>query len=115
MERSLKGCQDRLLDILGPLARIIDSVEESQMNGTPLDTNLIRGWSQRAMILLGNANASLNAERRRVVLTKISPKLSDMADREPSQNPKGLLFGEDLSRLASTCPHSQLWRKPKKI
>lgn len=96
MERSLKGCQDRLLDVLGPLTRIIDSAEESHINGTPLNTELIRGWSQRALIRLVNANASLNAERRRVVLPKINPKLSDMADREPSQNPKGLLFGEDL-------------------
>lgn len=104
MERSLKGCQDRLLGVLGTLTRIIDSAEESHINGTPLNTELIRGWSQRALIRLVNANASLNAERRRVVLPKINPKLSDMADREPSQNPKGLLFvGRSYQILGEVC------------
>lgn len=94
MERSLKGCQDRPLDILGPLSRILDMAEECHINDTPLDTDLFRGWSQRALVLL--VNASLNIERRRVILTKINPKLGDMAEKEPSQNPKGLLFGEDM-------------------
>lgn len=101
MERSLKTCQDRMLDVLGPLAKIIDAAEESHINGSPLNTDTIRGWSQRALVLLGNANSSLNAERRRVVLSNISPKLSDLADKEPSSNPRGMLFGEDLIKTLS--------------
>lgn len=37
-ERRLKQCQDKLLDTLGPLARILDLAEESSINGTPVDT-----------------------------------------------------------------------------
>lgn len=96
MERSLKSCQDRLLDTLGPLCRLIDLIEENYINGSQPDINLLRGWSQRTLILLGNANASLNTERRKVVLSKIDPKLCDMAEKESSNNPNGLLFGEDL-------------------
>ncbi|KAJ1157990.1 hypothetical protein NDU88_010686 [Pleurodeles waltl] len=43
LKRSLKSCQDRLLDVVGPLARIIDMVEEVHTNDLPLDVNLLRG------------------------------------------------------------------------
>ncbi|KAJ1082631.1 hypothetical protein NDU88_002796 [Pleurodeles waltl] len=77
LERSLKSC---LLDMVGTMARIIDMVEDAHINEIPLDINLPRGCSQRGMVLLGNSNSGLNAERRRVVLLKICPKLGDLPE-----------------------------------
>ncbi|KAJ1130747.1 hypothetical protein NDU88_009095 [Pleurodeles waltl] len=57
--------------------------------------DLLTGWSQRAMVLLGNANVGINAERRSVLM-KINPKLGVLAEKETSENPKGLLLGEDM-------------------
>ncbi|KAJ1109933.1 hypothetical protein NDU88_007290 [Pleurodeles waltl] len=95
-ERSLKQCEDRLLDALEPLARIFDVVEEYYVKGTDLDINLLKGWSQRAIFYLGNANAGLIAERRMAILLRLSPKLGELAGKETSEETKGLLFGEGM-------------------
>ncbi|KAJ1108683.1 hypothetical protein NDU88_006055 [Pleurodeles waltl] len=81
LERTLKFCQDRLLDVVGPLARTIAMSQEAYIKGLPLDLELLRGWSQQAMVLLGNANAGFNAERHKAVLLKINPKLEDLAEK----------------------------------
>lgn len=70
--------------------------EDAYANEEQLTVELLRGWSQRALILLGNANAGLLQERRKAILIKINPKLGDMAPKEGSEDTKGLLFGEGL-------------------
>ncbi|KAJ1192933.1 hypothetical protein NDU88_002239 [Pleurodeles waltl] len=97
LEISLKSCEDCLPDVVGPLPRIIDTVEEAHINGLAVDINLLRGLSHRAMVLLGKTNACLNTERRRIALTKINPKLADLAEKELSENLEGLIFGEDMT------------------
>lgn len=49
LEKALKQCQGRLLDVLGPLARILDMAEEAKMKKVHVDIDLLRGWSQRAV------------------------------------------------------------------
>ncbi|KAJ1177605.1 hypothetical protein NDU88_002858 [Pleurodeles waltl] len=72
LEHSLKQGQDKLLDVVGPLARILDMAEEGHINECPVDLELLSGWSEKAN---ANANAGLSAEKRRVILFKINPKL----------------------------------------
>ncbi|KAJ1105708.1 hypothetical protein NDU88_003113 [Pleurodeles waltl] len=95
-ECSPKQCHDKILDVLGQLARIFDMAEEGCINDSEVDLELLRGQYQRVIILLGNANTGILTERRQAVLMKISPNLGDMAGRESSKEAKGLLFGEGL-------------------
>ncbi|KAJ1210711.1 hypothetical protein NDU88_006073 [Pleurodeles waltl] len=44
LEKSLKQVQDKLLDVLGPLARMFDTVEDAYLKGKDLDVHLLRGW-----------------------------------------------------------------------
>lgn len=66
------------------------------MKNAPVNLDLLRVWSQRAKCFLGNANASLIAERHKVILMKINPKLGDMEKKGSNENVKCLLVGEGL-------------------
>ncbi|KAM4748921.1 tubulin alpha-1C chain-like [Rhinophrynus dorsalis] len=70
--------------------------EEALSSSSQIDLSTLRGWIQRAFCLLGNANTALSAERRRVILLRIDPKLSEMADSEAGPLANGLLFGESF-------------------
>ncbi|XP_053310368.1 uncharacterized protein LOC128472509 [Spea bombifrons] len=106
LDFSLRNCQDKVLDVLGPCARIFEMVEEAISGVTPLDLMSIRGWIQRAICLIGNANTALASERRRAILIKIEPKLVNMATSEPGTSAKGMLFGDkfvkDLGSFVQT-------------
>ncbi|KAJ1138203.1 hypothetical protein NDU88_004594 [Pleurodeles waltl] len=43
LEKSLKQVQDKLLDVLGPLGRMFDTVEDAYLKGEDLDVHLLRG------------------------------------------------------------------------
>ncbi|KAJ1176826.1 hypothetical protein NDU88_002093 [Pleurodeles waltl] len=62
LERALKQYQDKLLDVIGSLAKIMDMAEEAKSKDVPVDFDLLQGWSQRAVCFLWNANAALVAE-----------------------------------------------------
>ncbi|KAJ1208000.1 hypothetical protein NDU88_003390 [Pleurodeles waltl] len=96
LEKSLKQVQDKLVDVLAPLARIFNTVEDAYLKGKKLDVHLLRGWCQRAICFIGNANAGLLAERRKTILMCINPKLSDLASKESSEEACGLLFGDGM-------------------
>ncbi|KAM4749018.1 stereocilin [Rhinophrynus dorsalis] len=102
IDRSLKACQDKLLDILGPITKIFELAEEALKSKSPVDVHVLRGWVQRAICLLGNANSALASERRRAILLKLDPKLADMATSEPGQSAKGLLFGDSFIKELGT-------------
>ncbi|XP_056375621.1 uncharacterized protein LOC130273222 isoform X1 [Hyla sarda] len=96
IDRSFKSCQDKLLDILGPLSKILDMVEESSISNKPVEVEVLKGWAQRAVCFLGNANAALSTERKRSVLMRIDPQLTNLASNEPTHPTEGMLFGEDF-------------------
>ncbi|XP_056400022.1 uncharacterized protein LOC130294360 [Hyla sarda] len=96
IERSLKAIQDRILDLLGPLTKILNLSEQAASSGDPVDITQLRGWAQRAMCMLGTANTTCSIERRRSILMKLEPQLSHLAENEPGPSAEGLLFGEDL-------------------
>ncbi|CAH2295856.1 Hypothetical predicted protein [Pelobates cultripes] len=71
-------------------------VETALTEGTPIDLLAIRGWIQRGICLIGNANTALATKRRKAILMKIEPKLINLAISEPGTQAKGLLFRDDF-------------------
>ncbi|XP_056430668.1 uncharacterized protein LOC130369424 [Hyla sarda] len=96
VDRSFKSCQDKLMDLLGPLTKILNLAEEASTSDTQVDPETLKGWAQRAICIFGNANASLSNERKRSILLKIDPQLTNLATVEPPNPTKGMLFGDDF-------------------
>ncbi|KAM8960766.1 uncharacterized protein RCH25_036533 [Pelodytes ibericus] len=106
LDYSLRNCQDRILDTMGPLAKIFELAETALLEGTAIDPNTLRGWAQRAICFIGNANTAVASERRKAIMLKIEPKLIDMPHTEPGPKANGLLFGDtfvkDLGSFVQT-------------
>ncbi|XP_078541434.1 uncharacterized protein LOC144826820 [Lissotriton helveticus] len=106
VDKAWSTCQDKLLDVVGPLARVLDMAETTRLEGSDLDPEEISLWLQRSFCLLGNANAAIIHERRKGLLIKLDPKLANLATQDPGVKADGLLFGDslvkDLSRYVST-------------
>ncbi|KAJ1155522.1 hypothetical protein NDU88_008252 [Pleurodeles waltl] len=96
LDRAWKGCQDKLLDISGQLTKILDLAVESKETETPLDTEAILQWTQRAICLLGNANCAMSTECRRSFLMRLDPKLAELAINEAGPAANGMLFGDKV-------------------
>ncbi|XP_040290011.1 uncharacterized protein LOC121002639 [Bufo bufo] len=106
LDSALRSCQDKILDVLGPLTKILEMAESARSEGSPIDHEELRGWAQRAICLTGNANTSVAIERRKSILFKIDPKLANLALTEAGKEAQGLLFGEsfikDMGRFVGT-------------
>ncbi|XP_044148680.1 uncharacterized protein LOC122937730 isoform X2 [Bufo gargarizans] len=102
LDSAIKSCQDKLLDIFGPLAKIFEMAESAKVDGSPVDPEELTGWIQRAICIAGSTNSSLSIERRKAILFKIDPKLANLALTETGKEAQGQLFGDsfikDLSR-----------------
>lgn len=96
IDSALRSCQDKLLDVFGPLTKIFELAESARAENAMVDPEELRGWVQRAICVAGNANASLTTERRKSILFRIDPKLSTMALNEPGKEAQGLLFGDSF-------------------
>ncbi|XP_078504344.1 uncharacterized protein LOC144762915 [Lissotriton helveticus] len=106
VDRAWSTCQDKLLDVVGPLAQVLDMAETARLEGSDLNPEDISLWLQRSFCLLGNANAAIIHERCKGLLIKLDPKLANLASQDPGVKADGLLFGDslvkDLSRYVST-------------
>ncbi|KAJ1116644.1 hypothetical protein NDU88_004850 [Pleurodeles waltl] len=69
---------------------------QTAVNDQKLNIEELRKWVQRAVFLLGNANAALCIEMRKSSLMKIDRKLGELADKEAGGEAKCLLFGEEF-------------------
>ncbi|XP_078506931.1 uncharacterized protein LOC144767311 [Lissotriton helveticus] len=96
LDRAWKGCKNKLLDVSGPLTKILDTAVTAKDKGVPHDSSEIMEWAQRALCFLGNANMALSTERRRSFLMRIDPQLAEMATTEPGSLANGMLFGDDF-------------------
>ncbi|XP_056420670.1 uncharacterized protein LOC130361553 [Hyla sarda] len=96
LDRSFRSCQDKLMDLLGPLSKMLDLAHSAVTNQTPLNSEVMLGWLQRATCIFGNANAALSAERKRSILIKIDPQLTNLATNDPQHPTEGMLFGEEF-------------------
>ncbi|XP_069503256.1 uncharacterized protein [Ambystoma mexicanum] len=94
IDRSWSSCKEKVLDISVPLAKIMNLAGRARDAGEEVDPEALACWAQRAVCLLGNANCAISSERRRVLLLKIDPKLSDLASYEAGEAAQGMLFGK---------------------
>ncbi|XP_069486881.1 uncharacterized protein [Ambystoma mexicanum] len=106
VDKAWRSCQDRLLDILGPVTQIFEMAEEAASSNTPIDVDALRGWIQRTVCLLGNANASICRERRKSLLMRLDSKLADMSEREGGPAAQGNLFGDSFLKDLSAYVHT---------
>ncbi|KAJ1148108.1 hypothetical protein NDU88_000948 [Pleurodeles waltl] len=93
LDRAWRSCQDKLLDLAGPLTKILEVAFISKESNTPIDPDILVGWAQRSICLLGNANVTISTERRRSILMRIDPQLNELASSEAGQAAQGLLSG----------------------
>ncbi|XP_056374397.1 uncharacterized protein LOC130272573 [Hyla sarda] len=96
VDRSFRTIQDRFLDLLGPLAKILDLTEEANTSGNPVNLEVLKGWAQRALCIFGGINTTICTERKRSILLKLDPQLINLATTEPDSPTDGLLFGDDF-------------------
>ncbi|XP_078509449.1 uncharacterized protein LOC144769260 [Lissotriton helveticus] len=94
LDRAWRGVQDKMLDVTGPLTKILDAAVKAKDRNVPLDVSEVLEWAQRAMCFLGNANVALSTERRRSFLMRLDSQLAEMAPSEPGSLANGMLFGD---------------------
>ncbi|KAJ1106391.1 hypothetical protein NDU88_003792 [Pleurodeles waltl] len=106
LNRAWRACQDKLLDLSGPLAKILEMAYVAKELQSPINPEILVGWAQRAICHLGNANVALSTERRRSILMRIDPQRTELATSEAGPVAQGLLFGapfiKDLAKFAAT-------------
>lgn len=95
-----------MLDIVGPLAKILEMALSAKESATPVDPDILAGWTQRAICFLGNANCAISTERRKSLLLRMDANLTDLAAAEPGPLAEGNVFGErfvkDVSKYVGT-------------
>lgn len=64
IDRSWRSCQDKLLDAIGPMTKILDMAEEAKVTGSAISPDVLSNWAQRTIVFLVNANCALSTERR---------------------------------------------------
>ncbi|XP_078515097.1 uncharacterized protein LOC144773902 [Lissotriton helveticus] len=106
LDRSWRSCQDKVLDMLGPLTKILDLGFMAKESSTMVDPDELIEWAQRAICQLCNANCALSSERRRSILLKLDPKLAELSTSESGPAAQGLLFGQpflkELTQFVNT-------------
>ncbi|KAJ1099556.1 hypothetical protein NDU88_004656 [Pleurodeles waltl] len=81
-ERACRGCQDKLLDVSGPLTKILEVGFQAKESDEAINPDVLGGWAPGALCFLGNANCAISSEHRRSILIKLDPKLADLAPTE---------------------------------
>ncbi|KAJ1215174.1 hypothetical protein NDU88_002783 [Pleurodeles waltl] len=119
VDRAWSNCQDRLLDLVGPLTRIFDLAKDAKLEGSHVDPDTLSNWAQRAICMLGNANSHISQERRKILLLRIDPKLSTLASKEEGLNADGLLFGDsfikELGKYVLDVEEGEAFKEEKNI
>ncbi|KAJ1103729.1 hypothetical protein NDU88_001150 [Pleurodeles waltl] len=104
---SSRSCQDKILDVVGPLSKILDMDEDAKAFGSLISPEALSNWAQRAIIFLGNANFEIFTEWRRSLLIKIDPKLGERIGGGTSSREKPLRRSF-LAGAEHVCEHFQL-------
>lgn len=101
IDRAWRGCQDKLLDVAGPLTKILEMALEAKESDASVDPDALAGWTQRAICLLGNANCAISTERRKWLLMRMDSNLTELAEAEPGPLAEGNLFGDRFVKEVS--------------
>ncbi|XP_078506532.1 uncharacterized protein LOC144766620 [Lissotriton helveticus] len=106
IDRAWRRCQDKLLDTVGPLAKILELALVAKETGALIDPDILAGWAQRSICFVGNANCAISSERRKSLLMRMDSNLAELASAEPGPLAEGLLFGDkfvkDVSKYMGT-------------
>ncbi|KAJ1139051.1 hypothetical protein NDU88_005428 [Pleurodeles waltl] len=106
LDHAWRGCQDKLLDLSGPLMKILDLAIQCKETNSPLNPEVVLEWAQWAICLLGNVSCATSRERRRSFLIHLDPKLAELATNEAGSLASGMLFGDkfvkDLGKYVGT-------------
>lgn len=94
LESALRSCQEKLLDIFGPLTKLFELAEGAKADNSPIDPHELSCWFLRAICITCNVNKSI--ERRKAILFKGDPKLSNLSLTEAGKKDDGLLFGNSF-------------------
>lgn len=94
IDQAWRSCQDKLLDLSGPLTKILEMGYRAKESKASIDPDELICWAQRAICQLGNANCAISNERRCSILLKLDPKLAELATSEAGPMAQGLLFGQ---------------------
>ncbi|KAJ1184073.1 hypothetical protein NDU88_000883 [Pleurodeles waltl] len=62
LDRTWRGLQDKLLDLAGPITKILELAVQAKEANMPLDPEAVLEWAQRAICLLGNTNCAISTE-----------------------------------------------------
>lgn len=82
------------------MAKIFEIAEGAKASGQPVDPHELSGWVQRAICMACNVNSSLAIERRKAIIFKINPRMSNLAVTEAGAGADGLLFGKSFATSA---------------
>ncbi|KAJ1178338.1 hypothetical protein NDU88_003584 [Pleurodeles waltl] len=93
LDKGLKSCQVRLVDLNGHITKMLELAEKAYLNEASVDPKKLRQW---AHCLLGNANTALSNGRRKSIFLRIDPKFKDLASKEGGPSTQGHLFGDDF-------------------
>ncbi|KAJ1155754.1 hypothetical protein NDU88_008483 [Pleurodeles waltl] len=99
------ACQDKLLDVLGPLTKILDMAKDAKSAGFLISSEVLSGWAQLTIISLRNINCALSTERHCFLLIKVPRSLGTWEILRQGSSTRGL-FGEpfikDLGTFGNT-------------
>ncbi|KAJ1146000.1 hypothetical protein NDU88_012282 [Pleurodeles waltl] len=59
LDLAWRSCQDKLLDLSGPLAKILEMTFLAKESNAPIDPDVLVGWAQRAICHLEKANVAI--------------------------------------------------------
>lgn len=92
LKSALRSCQDKLLEIFGPLTKLFELAEEAKLAYLPIDAHELTLTGSSRQSLSGNVNTSFSIKRRRAILFKVDPKFSNLFLMEAGKKADGLLF-----------------------
>ncbi|KAJ1172478.1 hypothetical protein NDU88_004325 [Pleurodeles waltl] len=103
IDRSWRACQEKSLDIIGPLTKITERAEDAKKRGAAIVPEILSGWTQWATCLLVNANCTISAELRRSLLLRLDPKIGELASAQAGPDPKENVFGDTFVKDLPKC------------
>lgn len=76
---SWRSCHGKLLDVVGPLSKILDMAKDARASGSLASPEALSSWAQRAIIFLGNASCASSTQWCRYLLIQIDQKLWELS------------------------------------
>ena len=93
MDKTLARLQALFLDIVGPLASILEDAEKA--------TKKVTTAARTALRFAGNASVQMARERRRRAIAEMNPKLTELAEKDDIyESAAPMLFGDQFAKEA---------------